>query len=174
MIEAIYKEPQIFVKELRSFLEDRIIKNQANTTLKEHENQAFEEIHILLEDTEVPETLDWSYFAPFDGFKKLLTEMNVNEYQLMIDREGKKSHTLNSAMDVGLENVTEEDSKDYVGIRMADLLVGLISRLMQSLKISLTGNYKEGKIKKTLLDSGWFAVNQRQLDLYKKIISGNL
>ena len=30
-------------------------------------------------------------------------------------------------MDVGLENVTEEDSKDYVGIRMADLLVGLIS-----------------------------------------------
>ena len=169
VIEAIYKEPQIFVKELRSFLEDRIIKNQANTTLKEHENQAFEEILILLEDTEVPETLDWSYFAPFDGFKKLLTEMNVNEYQLMIDREGKKSHTLNSAMDVGLENVTEEDSKDYVGIRMADLLVGLISRLMQSLKISLTGNYKEGEIKKTLLDSGWFALNQRQLDLYKKL-----
>ena len=58
VIEAIYKEPQIFVKELRSFLEDRIIKNQANTTLKEHENQAFEEIHILLEDTGVPETLD--------------------------------------------------------------------------------------------------------------------
>lgn len=79
----------ILDKELRSFLEDRIVKNQANTTLKEHENQAFEEILILLEDTEVPETLDWSYFAPFDGFKKLLTEMNVNEYQLMIDREGK-------------------------------------------------------------------------------------
>lgn len=75
-------------------------------------------------------------------------------------------HTLNSAMDVGLENVTEEDSKDYVGIRMADLLVGLISRLMQSLKISLIGNYKEGEIKKTFLDSDWFALNQRQLDLY--------
>lgn len=169
VIEAIYKEPQIFVKELRCFLEVRIINNQANNTLKERENQAFEEILILLEDTEVPETLDWSYFAPFDGFKKLLTEMNIYEYQLMIDREGKESHTLNSAIDVGLENVTEEDSKDYVGIRMADMLVGLISRLMQSLKISLTGNYKDGKIKKTLLDSGWFAVNQRQLDLYKKL-----
>ena len=169
VIEEIYKEPQIFVKELRSFLEDRIINNQANNTLKECENQAFEEVLILLEDTEVPETLDWSYFAPFDGFKKLLTEMNIYEYQLMIDREGKESHTLNSAIDVGLENVTEEDSKDYVGIRMADMLVGLISRLMQSLKISLTGNYKEGKIKRTLLDSGWFAVNQRQLDLYKKL-----
>ena len=169
VIEAIYKEPQIFVKELRSFLEDRIINNQANNTLKEHENQAFEEVLILLEDTEVPETLDWSYFAPFDGFKKLLTEMNVNEYQLMIDREGKESHTLNSAKNVGLKNVIEEDSKDYVGIRMADMLAGLISRLMQSLKISLTGDYKDGKMKKTLLDSGWFALNQRQLDLYKKL-----
>ena len=49
VIEAIYKEPQIFVKELRSFLEDRIIKNQANTALKEHENQAFQEILLLLE-----------------------------------------------------------------------------------------------------------------------------
>lgn len=51
-------------------------------------------------------------------------------------------------MDVGLENVTEENSKDYVGIRMADLLVGLISRLMQSLKISLIGDYKEGKLRR--------------------------
>lgn len=131
-------------------------------------NSVKNELFISAESNEEKE-VNWSYFAPFDGFKKLLTEMNVNEYQLMIDREGKKSHTLNSAMDVGLENVTEEDSKDYVGIRMADLLVGLISRLMQSLKISLTGNYKEGEIKKTLLDSGWFALNQRQLDLYKKL-----
>ena len=169
VIEAVYKHPQIFVKELRSFLKDRIIKNQANTTLKLYENQAFEKILILLQDTEIPETLDWSYFASFDGFKKLLTEMNINEYQLVIDREGKESHTLNSAMDAGLKNVTEGDSKDYVGIRMADLLVGLISRLMQSLKKSLTGKYEAGNVKKILLDSGWFALNQRQLDLYKKI-----
>lgn len=169
VIEAVYKEPQIFVNELRSFLEDRIIKNQANSILKEHENQAFEEILILLDDTEVPETLDWAYFAPFDGFKKLMTEMNIVDYKLMIDQEGEESHTLDSAIYVGLENVTEEDSKGYVGIRMADMFAGLISRLMQSLKISLTGDYKDGKIKKTLLDSGWFALNQRQLDLYKKL-----
>ena len=58
VIEAIYKEPQIFVKELRSFLEDRIIKNKTNSILKERENQAFEEILILLADTEAPETVD--------------------------------------------------------------------------------------------------------------------
>lgn len=169
VIEAIYKEPQIFVKELQSFLEDRIIKNQTNSILKEHENQAFEEILLLLDDTEVPERLGWAYFAPFDGFKKLLTEMNIVNYKLVIDREGEEANTLNSAIYVGLQNVTEEDSKEYVGLRMADMLAGLISRLMQSLKISLTGDYKDGKIKKTLLDSGWFALNQKQLDLYKKL-----
>lgn len=169
VIEAIYKEPQIFVNELRSFLEDRIIKNQANSILKEHENKAFEEILVLLDDTETSETLDWAYFASFAGFKKLLIEMNIVNYRLMLDREGEEAHTLNAAINEGLQNVTEEDSREYVGLRMADMLVGLISRLMQSLKISLNGDYKDGKIKKTLLDSGWFALNQKQLGLYKKL-----
>ncbi len=169
LIEAIYKDTYTFVKELRSFLEVQIKKNQANIQLKKRENIAFNEMLILIDNVELPETLEWSYFAPFDGFKKLLTEMKVDEYRLLIDREGEASHTLSSAQFVGLQNVTEEDSKDYVGIRMADMLVGLISKLMQSLKDSLRGNYKDGKIKKILLESGWFVLNQRQLDLYKKL-----
>lgn len=127
VIEAIYKEPQIFVNELWSFLEDRIIKNQTNNILKEHENKAFEEILVLLDDTKALETLDWAYFAPFAGFKKLLIEMNIVNYRLMIDREGEEAHTLNAAINEGLQNVTEEDSREYVGLRMADMLVGLIS-----------------------------------------------
>ena len=150
-------------------MESQINKNKANIILKEYENQAFEEILMLLDDTEIPETLDWTYFASFDGFNKLLREMNVSDYKLIIDREGDESHTLLSAEYIGLQNVTEEDSKDYVGIRMADMLAGLISKLMQSLKNALTGDYKDGEIKKTLLDSGWFTLNQRQLDLYKKL-----
>lgn len=169
VIEAIYKEPWLFVNELRSFLVDRIIKNQADSILKEHENQAFEEIMILLNDTEVPKTLDWSYFMSFDGFKKLLDEININDYELMLDREGEVANTLKAAKRAGIQNVSEKDSKEYVGIRMADMFVGLISKLMQSLKTTLTSDYKDGKIQKTLLDSGWFALNQRQLDLYKKL-----
>lgn len=169
VIEAIYKEPQIFVEQLQSFLEAQIIKNQSDIVLKERENQAFEEILILLADTEFPKSLDWTYFAPFDGFNKLLMEMNIEDYRLIIDREGDAEHTLNSARLVGLQNVSEEDSKEYVGIRMADMLAGLVSKMMQSLKASLTSDYKDGKIKKTLLDSGWFALSQRQLDLYKKL-----
>lgn len=169
LIEAIYEEPQTFADELRSFLEEQLVKNQSNSILKEHENHVFEEILMLIDDTELPESLDWTYFAPFDGFKKLLAEMNINDYKLIIDREGDASHTLNSAKYIGLQNATEEDSKDYIGIRMADMLAGLISKLMQSLKVALNGDYKDGEIKKTLLDSGWFALNQRQLDLYKKL-----
>ena len=40
---------------------------------------------------------------------------------------------------------------------------------MQSLKAALSGDYKYGNVKKILLESGWFALNQRQLDLYKKL-----
>jgi hypothetical protein len=96
-------------------------------------------------------------------------EMGINDYKLVNDREGDESHTLHSAKYIGLHNVTEEDSKDYIGIRMADMLAGVISKLMKSLKAALTGNYQNGEIKKTLLDSGWFALNQKQLDLYKKL-----
>lgn len=169
LIEAIYKDSHAFVKELRAFLVERISMNQANTQLKEHENVAFEQILILLDEVELPVTLDWTYFASFDGFKKLLAEMGVDDYRLLIDREGKASHTLNSAKMVGLQNITEEDSKDYAGIRMADMLGGLISRLMQSLRLSLSGDYNGKSFEKVLLDSGWFALNQRQLDLYKKL-----
>lgn len=169
LIEAIYKDSQTFVKELRAFLVERVNMNQANIQLKERENMAFEQILILIDDVELPKTLDWTYFAPFDGFKKMLAEMGVDDYRLLIDREGDALHTLNSARMVGLQNAAEEDSKAYVGIRMADMLGGLISRMMQSLSVSLTGDYDGEKFEKILLDSGWFVLNQRQLELYKKL-----
>lgn len=169
VIEAIYKEPQVFVNELRDFLKNQIDKNQTNIVLKEHENQAFEEILMILDDTEVPKSLDWTYFASFDGFSKLLREMKVTDYRLMIDREGAESKTLHSAKLIGLQNVIEGDSKNHIGIRMADILAGLISKLMQSLNTALKGDYNGCGIRKKLLTSGWFALNQRQLDLYKKL-----
>lgn len=169
LIEAIYSKPQVFIDEVRSFLKNQIAQNQTNIVLKERENQAYKEILMILDDAERIESLEWTYFTPFDGFRKLLIEMNIDNYQLIIDRDGDGSHTLNTALYEGLQNVSEKDSKDYVGIRMADMLAGLISKLMQSLKLALTNNYKAGEIKKTLLDSGWFSLNQKQLDLYKKL-----
>lgn len=111
LIEAIYKDTNTFIRELRAFLKDRIDKNQANIRLKKRESKAFVDILILLEDVEVPGTLDWTYFSSFDGFKKLLKEMNIDDYMLLIDRESDDLHTLNSAIHIGLKNVTEGDSK---------------------------------------------------------------
>lgn len=169
VIEAIYKEPQKFVKELRLFFEKRIEKNKVNLSLKKHENKAFEEILVLLDDVAPITNLDWRYFASFDGFEKLLNEMNIQDYMLIIDQEGDMHNTAKSAEDVGVKNVSEGNSLDYVGIRMSDMFVGLISKLMQSLKKSLTNDCANGKVEKTLLETGWFALNDRQLNLYKSL-----
>ena len=169
VIEAIYKEPQKFIKELRLFFKERIEKNKVNIPLKVRENIAFEEMLILLEDVDSISSLDWKYFASFDGFGKLLNEMNIQEYMLIIDQEGDMHNSVKSAKDVGIKNVSEGNSLDYVGIRMADMFVGLISKLMQSLKKSLMNDYANGKVEKTLLESGWFALNDRQLNLYKRL-----
>ncbi|MDE6253642.1 MAG: hypothetical protein K2M78_13585 [Lachnospiraceae bacterium] len=70
---------------------------------------------------------------------------------------------MNSAEEIGIKNVSEGNSLDYAGIRMADMFVGLISKLMQSLKTSLTNDYVNEKVEKTLLETGWFVLTDRQL-----------
>lgn len=93
--------------------------------------------------------------------------MGINEYDLKIDQEG-KSITLNSAKLVGLKNATEEDSKKYVGIRMADMFVGIISKFMKSFHREISIDYTNG-IHKNLLGKKWFLVNDRQFQLYKQL-----
>ena len=138
-------------------------------TLKEYENRVFGEILVFLSEVKAPKCLDWTYFGSFDGFTKLLEEMDIKDYKLIIDREGEKARTLNSAKKAGIQNITESDSREYVGIRMADMLAGLISKLMHALRNALTINYRNGKIEKTLLENGWFILDQRQLELYKRL-----
>lgn len=169
VIEAIYKEPSIFVSELKKFFEEQISKNETNAALKEDENIAFKQILMLLENVKPIEQLEWSYTKPFDGFSKLLIEIGIDDYTLKIDKEGDKCRTVDAAKAIGISDVNEDDSKSYAGIRMADMFAGLISRMMHSIKLSLNRKYSEGKIEKTLLESEWFVLNKRQLDLYKKL-----
>ena len=169
VIEAIYKSPNDFINELKVFLEDRIEKNKNYIPLKGRENEMFKQILLLLGEAEAPERFDWNYYPAFDGFKKLLVEMGITDYSLTTDMDGDEHKTLNAARDTGIEYVCEGDSKDYFGIRMADMFAGLISKLMQSLNEQLIGNYKNEKIDKKLLGIEWFSLNQRQLELYKRL-----
>lgn len=165
--KAIYVSPEAFIKELRSFLQKKIEIDKQNVEVKELEISAFEEILAILQNVQTPEIVDWDYTFPFTGFKKFLSEKDISDYNIIIDREGDKQNTVNAAKYVGLKNVSDALSNDQVGIRMADMLCGLIAKMMKSLTQALHSK-ETYKITQTLLPEEWFKVNESQFALYKK------
>lgn len=90
----------------------------------------------------------------------------------MLDKEGEagaESKTLIAAKEASLKNCKEADSIDHFGIRMADMLVGIIGKLMKSLYHSLTPTQDSPRIAKTLLSKEWFRLTDGQLQLYKQL-----
>ena len=169
VIEAIYNESDNFLFVLREFLIDKIRQNEANMPLKEAENRAFTEILIFIDEAYKVRKLDWSYENGFIGFKKYLKELGVESFTIVIDREGNKENTLNAANRVGLEQVVDGDSKEYFGIRMADMFAGLMSKMMKELSTALIPIDVNNYTQKCLLDEKWFVLSERQLSLYKKM-----
>jgi len=172
VIYSLYKSPREFVNSLINFLTDHIERNKANLKLKRRENEAFEIILYVLRDVEPPSTLDWDYHMPFIGLDLFLKSKGITDFALTIDKEGKAgvdSKTLVAAKQVGLKNCSELDSKAHFGIRMADMLAGIIGKLMKSLGRSLTPNMNNQEPVKMLLDSRWFKLSESQLLLYKKM-----
>ena len=167
VIESIYDNKRNFIYELREFIKDRIEKNKRNIQLKQNENKAFEQILLLLNEIEAPETFEWNYVPSFDGFDKLLKEMNIKEYTITIDKEGESSKTLEAAQKIGIMNAIEGESIEFIGVRIADMLAGLIAKFMKALKKSLDNDYNN--MRKKLLNYRWFKLNKRQAILYKKL-----
>lgn len=165
--KAIYVSPEAFIKELRSFLQKKIEIDKENIEVKGMEIKAFQELLTILQKVEVPEKVDWEYAFPFEGFRKFLREKEISKYSLIIDREGDKQNTVNAAKYVGLNDVSDARSNDEVGIRMADMLCGLIAKMMKSLTQALHSK-ETYKITRTLLPEKWFQVNESQFALYKK------
>jgi len=137
--------------------------------LKVQENEAFYNVLRVLDNIDEKFSIDWKYNMPFYGFKKYLDEMNISNYSLIIDREGNESKTLQSAREMKLNNVVEKDSKEYVGIRWADMFAGVISKLMKSLSSDLAYSSIDDGTNKKLLNEQWFQVNDEQLKLYKQL-----
>lgn len=108
----------------------------------------------------------------FEGFKKYLGEKGIQNYTLVIDKEGKEeeeSKTLKASREIGLNNSNEANSTKYPGLRMADMMAGIISKLMKGLCDSLRYQSLDEGISKKILDNGWFCLNEVQLELYKKL-----
>ena len=173
VIDSIYNHPNDLAKQIRVFLKDRIEKNKNNLQLKEQENIAFEQVLIMLNDIREPFTFDWDYHMSFNGFRLYLCEQGIDDYQLVIDREGEKQNTLKAAWDLGHIEASEIDSKESFGIRMADFTAGIIAKFMKSLCESLLPN--DTDLKKVILDKEWFNLNEIQCKLYGKfhhVLSG--
>lgn len=174
VIRAIYREDMIlFTDKFRHFFNDQISRDINNLKLKSREIPAYFFLKNFLTYTELHcmDTTDWSYSSSFVGFEQMLRNLNISDYNLYIDKEGSKSNTLKSALSLGLRNIEERDSKQCIGIRIADMLAGLVSKLMKSLHLSLRGDIANTIPKKKILEEKWFILNDRQLNLYKKLYS---
>ena len=172
VIQNIYSLPEVFVESLILFFKERIELNKRNPVLKASENEALSNILMVLQDVKPPQTLNWDYHIPFVGFDYYLKSKNINDYTLTIDKEGKEgeqSKTLLAAIEVGLMNSGELNSKNHFGLRIADMLAGIVGKLMKSLFHSLHNDGNNAAVTKTLLDKAWFRVNDKQLGLYKKL-----
>ncbi len=172
VIKCIYDSPESFVAILKEFFRVRIKYNKKNIELKKQESNVFDEILIYLDNVSVTPEIHWDYHMPFDGFKKYLQEEQIEYYFLTLDKEGKldeKSKTLQSACDMGLNNVVEADSLSSCGLRMADMMAGILGKLLKSLCNSLRYHSPEEGTQKKLLDTKWFRMNETQLFLYKKL-----
>lgn len=172
VIKCIYDNPEEFVEELKRFLRERIECNRSNISLKEKENVAFENILYILDDISAIPELQWDYHMSFSGFKKYLQEEHIKNYALVLDKEGKQneaSRTMKAAYEMGLHNVTEENSQDSCGLRMADMMAGIISKLLKALCDELRYHSIAEGTEKKLINWKWFQLNEAQLNLYKKL-----
>lgn len=173
VITSIYNDkPEDIIKALIAFFKGQIENNKKNITLKSKEIEAFENILLILNDIKHPITLNWDYHMPFIGFDKFLKNKQINNYSLTLDKEGKKdkiSQTFIAAKEVELKNVCELDSKLHFGLRIADMMAGIVGKMMKSLYNSLHNKESNEAVTKNLLDKSWFQLNENQLQLYKKL-----
>ncbi len=163
--DCIYNRPKDTIKTLKSFFEKQIEINKTKMPLKERENQAFREVLLLLDDVHGIERLEWDYSIAFEGFQLFLREMGIDDYSLTIDNEKK---TFETAQSLGFDNASEGDSKQFVGIRMADMLAGITAKLMKALSEALTPKL-DNDGSKTILEKEWFSLTDEQLQLYHQL-----
>lgn len=168
IVDAIYNNPENVVPEMKKFFKDRIEKNKSNPSLKEKESKSFEEILLLLDDINPIDCIEWDYTPPFVGFHRFLNENSISDYTLTIDREGEHQKTVLAAREAGLNNVYDEESDNHFGIRMADMLAGVLGKLMKSLCKAIHPTDTD-IVQKTILSDEWFTLSDAQLDLYKKL-----
>lgn len=169
IIENFYDNSGKLIALLKKFFKKQIEGDEENRQLKEIEIEQYKQIISLLDDVSTIHTIDWDYSIPFLGFRNFVAEKSIGDYSLVIDREGRESNTLKAAKKAGIFDVSEADSIESFGIRMADMLVGIISKLMKALNNALKYRTPQEHMQKKILDQSWFTIDEHRLSLYKKL-----
>ena len=152
---------------LRGFLRKRIELDKANLELKHTEINQCQLLLNVIYCVEPLENYEWEYHSALSGFALYLSEHNeVENYRLVIDRE---ENTRIAAEQLGFSGVRQADSTECFGIRMADMLVGIVAKLMKAIRVEQTYQSQEDELKKKLFDNEWFNLNDERLALYKKL-----
>ncbi|EKJ3581647.1 TPA: hypothetical protein ACN1ND_000299 [Enterococcus faecalis] len=169
VIKGMYQDTKELTELLKSFFEERIEINKSNPELKEQENQAFEQILLLLNDLKGSFEIEWEYRIAFSGFLKYVQEKSITDFSLYTDKEGQENKTVLAAQNVGISQVEEIDSMESFGIRWADMLAGLLNKLLKALHNELAYISEEDGVNKKILSQNWFNLSVEQLGLYKKL-----
>ena len=167
VVEAFYGSPEELDSALRAFLERRIERNKANPVLKHSETEQCQAILAVMDGTRPLDRMEWEYYVPLEGFAYYLGQHHeVGDYELDIDREEK---TAAVARELGFHAVREVDSVDCFGVRMADMLVGILGKLLKAMRAELSYQSKDDEVKKNLFGEKWFDLDDARLGLYKRL-----
>lgn len=164
VLASLDKSTRDMFDAIHSFLIKRIEADRRNEKLKFSEIEQFAAILNTMKTSDPPRTIKWDYTMPLEGFLAYLGEREIGNYALIIDKE---ESTAETAKALGLRSVCERDSKDCFGIRIADMIAGLVAKLMKAIRNDLKYTDMESTVNKSLLDESWFTIDDRRLELYK-------
>lgn len=170
VLKSLFEEDGLLLEELITFLKRKILQN-GNNSIKIYENASFKECIMILERINKRDIeLKWKYDKVFIGFKKLITELDINDVEVIIDKEGNPSNnTANACREEGFKNVIEQDSKESILLRCTDLFCGFISRMMRAIYDDTKTNDDEEYKDRKIINKNWFEINKEQFLLYKDI-----
>ena len=147
VISSLFDDAQVTIATIRSFLEERIEKNLANTALKCREIGAAMDALLILDEIDALKRTEWDYAPALEGFTKFLDEQGIRDFVLDIDKENR---TASTARGLGFRSVVEVDSVNSFGARVADMISGIVAKLMKALGNNLRYTSEESAVKMRL------------------------
>ena len=168
LIEDIMNSNEYFINDLKDFMNKQLSIN-SNLKLKEQENDAIKNMLLYLNNNEKKKiNYDFDYRLTYYGLKKLIEELNIQDVNIIIDKEGIGRNRMCARLE-GFENARQINSKYSPGIRISDMFCGFIARMMRAIYDDTKNNPKVVYDSKHLLKEKWFDIGEKQFTLYKLI-----